>query len=97
MNRLARVRTIADRWVEMHQRTAPDTSLKTLGSRAADNSMLFDRTDMKVSTFDRLVSFLGSPQNWPLALVPNDVADALGELGESVDDDARLPVDALVA
>lgn len=81
MNLLPRLRTVADRWVEMHQRTDPSVSLKTLGVRCANNSKLFDRPGMAVATFESTAIWLGDPANWPAALVPDDAAQALCDLG----------------
>jgi len=81
MNLLNRLRSVADRWVEMHRRTDASVSLKTLGVRCANNSKLFDRPGMAVATFEATAIWLGDPANWPLALVPNDAAQALCDLG----------------
>lgn len=90
MNLLDRLRAVADRWVEMHQRTDPAVSLKTLGVRAANNSKLFDRPGMSVATFEATVRWLGDPTNWPLALIPADAVASLGTLGIMVPVQARI-------
>lgn len=84
MNLLPRLRAVADAWVERHRLTDPNVSLKTLGVRAADNSSLFERRGMKVETFERVALWLGDPFNWPAALVPEDQAQALHEIGVDV-------------
>lgn len=90
MNLLDRLRTVADRWVEMNRRTDAAVSLKTLGVRAANNSKLFDRPGMAVATFEATVHWLGDPANWPAALIPADAAASLGTLGIMVPADSRI-------
>jgi hypothetical protein len=97
MNLLNRLRSVADRWVEMNRRTDPSVSLKTLGVRCANNSKLFDRPGMAVATFEATAIWLGDPQNWPLALVPSDTAQALADLGVFVPLTAWIEHDQVAA
>lgn len=88
MNLLPRLRSIADRWVELWSLTDASISLKTLAVRAVDNAKLFDRPTMTVDTYERVVAFLADPKSWPLAEIPEDVAAVLVAL--RAEDDAAL-------
>lgn len=82
MDLMPRLRHAADAWVAAHRDEA--ITLKTLGVRAVANSKLFERDDMNVSTYQRVVAFLGDPDNWPAGLVPRETAGQLVLLGVTV-------------
>lgn len=87
MQLLTKLREVAAMWVEYHSRTNACISLRTLGVRCVNNAKLFDRDDMNVGTYERVVQYLDDKKNWPLAIVPADarkVLDALkGEVAKS--------------
>lgn len=87
--------SLAASWLEMSQRTDPDVSLKTLGVRVSDNSKLFERADMKVGTYMKVLEYLADPANWPAAMVPPVACAILSQLGRPVPRANRMP--ALVA
>lgn len=94
MNLLSKLELVCAAWVAACQRSDARVSLKTLGVRATGNSKLFDRRDMMTGTYESVLSFLGNPANWPLALVPADAADMLASLGLSIPDENRVQLDA---
>lgn len=83
MNLLSKLRAVADLWVVVNQRTAPSVSLKTLGARLG-NSKLWDRPQMNVATYERVLLWLGDPANWPAAMVPEEACRTLRDLGVAV-------------
>lgn len=83
MDLLKKLRVVADLWVELHGRTDDGVSLKTLGARALDNSKLFDREQMTVATFEKVVAFLAEPKSWPAAVIPDDASAILDSLVEA--------------
>lgn len=85
---------MATAWVAAHQRSDAAVSLKTLGVRVAGNSKLFDRSEMMVGTYERVLSFLAEPSNWPLAMVPADVAAVLGGFGYAIPGESVVQLDA---
>lgn len=80
MNLLPKLRQLAEIWVEYQARTDDNISLRTLGVRAVKNAKLFDRTEMNVGTYERVVSYLADPKSWPLAEIPADASDILADL-----------------
>ena len=70
MDLLPKLRLLACVWVDYHGRTDSGVSLRTLGVRSVRNAKLFDRSEMTVGTYERVVAYLADRQNWPLAEIP---------------------------
>ena len=80
MELLPKLRQLAGIWVDYHGRTDGGISLRTLGVRAVRNAKLFDRTEMTVGTYERVVAYLADAKNWPLATIPVDAKEILDQL-----------------
>ena len=89
MGYLETLRAVADIWVDVHGRTDERVSLRTLGVRSVNNAKLFDRAEMTVGTFEKVVGYLAEPRSWPAASIPDA---ALALLDPFVVDGAREPV-----
>ena len=88
MNLMADLQAVAGRWAEEHGRRNPSVTLKTLGARTVRDVKLFPRIEagrpITVPIFEKVVTYLAKPQNWPAESIPGEAMDRLALLGADV-------------